>query len=93
MTDRRDFLKQTTLAGAGLLIANGFLNNAYATGKLDDTASMALRFRQVHLDFHTSEMITEVAKDFDAEEFAATLKKAYVNSVTAFARDHHGYLY
>jgi len=34
-----------------------------------------------------------VAKDFDTEEFAATLKKAYVNSVTAFARDLHGYLY
>jgi len=50
-------------------------------------------FRQVHLDFHTSDHISEVGYDFDPEEFAATLKKAYVNSVTVFGRCHHGYIY
>ena len=34
-----------------------------------------------------------MAKSFDAEEFATTLRKANVNSVTSFARCHHGYLY
>jgi hypothetical protein len=39
-------------------------------------ASTGLRFRQVHLDFHTSGLIEEVAKSFDADQFASTLKKA-----------------
>lgn len=52
-----------------------------------------LRFRQVHLDFHTSEHIANVGADFDPEEFASTLKKAHVNSVTCFARCHHGWIY
>ncbi|MCU0771146.1 MAG: alpha-L-fucosidase [Verrucomicrobia bacterium] len=49
--------------------------------------------RQVHLDFHTSPHIPGVAEDFDAREFAATLKRAHVNSVTLFAKCHHGYTY
>lgn len=49
--------------------------------------------RQVHLDFHTSPYIPGVAADFDAGEFAATLKRAHVNSVTIFAKCHHGYAY
>ncbi|PPK48318.1 beta-galactosidase trimerization domain-containing protein [Clostridium algidicarnis] len=52
-----------------------------------------LRYRQVHLDFHSSEYIEDVAKDFKKEEFVATLKKANVNSITCFARCHHGWLY
>lgn len=52
-----------------------------------------LRFRQVHLDFHTSEAIHQVAANFDPDEFAETLKKAHVNSVTCFARCHHGWMY
>ena len=49
--------------------------------------------RQVHLDFHTSPHIPGVAADFDAREFAGTLKRAHVNSVTIFAKCHHGYAY
>ena len=52
-----------------------------------------LRFRQVHMDFHTSEKIMDVGAAFDAEEFADTLDKARVNSVTCFSRCHHGMLY
>ena len=52
-----------------------------------------LRFRQVHLDFHTSPDIEGIGKEFDAEEFAATLEKAHVDSITCFARCHHGMLY
>ncbi len=54
---------------------------------------MSLRYRQVHMDFHTSQYITEVGRDFSAEEFAQTLEQAHVNSVTCFARCHHGWLY
>lgn len=49
--------------------------------------------RQIHLDFHTSEKIEEVCKEFDAEEFATTLKDAHVNSITLFSCCHHGMLY
>jgi hypothetical protein len=54
---------------------------------------MQLRFRQIHLDFHTSEHITGIGSGFDPDEFADTLAKAHVNSVTCFARCHHGWLY
>lgn len=52
-----------------------------------------LNYRQVHLDFHTSQYITGIGKDFNAEEFAGTLEKAHVNSITCFARCHHGWMY
>ena len=52
-----------------------------------------LRFRQIHMDFHTSEKITDICENFDEEEFADTLEKARVNSVTCFSRCHHGMLY
>ena len=49
--------------------------------------------RQVHLDFHTSGDIPGIGADFDPKAFAKTFKDAYVNSVTVFARCHHGYIY
>lgn len=52
-----------------------------------------LPFRQIHLDFHTSEAMDGVGADFDPDEFADTLAAAHVNSVTCFARCHHGWLY
>ena len=42
--------------------------------------------RQVHLDFHTSEMIDQVDSKFSAEELADTLKNANVEAVTLFTR-------
>jgi hypothetical protein len=53
----------------------------------------ALPSRQVHLDFHTSPLIPDVASEFDPREFAETMKRARVNSVTVFARCHHGMCY
>lgn len=52
-----------------------------------------LRFRQVHLDFHTSERIPGVGADFEPDRFADTLIAARVDSVTCFARCHHGWIY
>ncbi len=52
-----------------------------------------IRKRQVHLDFHTSEYIEGIAKNFNKELFVATLEQAAVNSITCFARCHHGWLY
>ena len=55
--------------------------------------SVALRYRQVHLDFHTSEYCTNVGSAFDADAFAKTLQAARVNSINLFAKCHHGYSY
>lgn len=49
--------------------------------------------RQVHLDFHTSPYIPDVGSEFDAAEFAAIMKRSCVNSVTVFAKCHHGMCY
>lgn len=54
---------------------------------------MELRFRQIHMDFHTSEAVQDIGASFDPEHFAETLEKARVDSVTCFARCHHGWLY
>lgn len=54
---------------------------------------MDLSPRQIHLDFHTSEEIPQIAADFDPEAFAQTAKNADVSSITVFARCHHGWLY
>lgn len=50
-------------------------------------------FRQIHLDFHTSELIPDVAADWDANDFLATLRAARVNSINVFAKCHHGLAY
>ncbi|MFE9428817.1 beta-galactosidase trimerization domain-containing protein [Kitasatospora sp. NPDC006697] len=49
--------------------------------------------RTVHLDFHTAPEITDVGRDFDPAEFARTFREAHVDSVTLFAKCHHGRLY
>ncbi|HPA21179.1 MAG TPA: beta-galactosidase trimerization domain-containing protein [Verrucomicrobiae bacterium] len=59
----------------------------------DVSTEFELPFRQVHLDFHTSEDIPDVGKDFDPDDFATTLHEAHVNSVTVFGRCHHGWIY
>jgi hypothetical protein len=52
-----------------------------------------VRFRQVHLDFHTSPLIPDVGTAFHPDEFADTLKKAHVNSINMFAKCHWGMSY
>lgn len=52
-----------------------------------------MRYRQIHLDFHTSEHIPGVGSAFDPDDFVATLKAAHVDSITIFAKCHHGWSY
>jgi hypothetical protein len=52
-----------------------------------------LPWRQIHMDFHTSELIAGVGSQFDADEFADVLAAAHVNQVCCFARCHHGMMY
>lgn len=49
--------------------------------------------RTIHLDFHTGPDVTEVGAQFDPERFAQTFVEAHVDSVTVFAKCHHGLLY
>lgn len=52
-----------------------------------------MRFRQVHLDFHTSGLIEGVGSRFDPGVFARAFKAARVDSVTLFSKCHHGLSY
>lgn len=49
--------------------------------------------RTVHLDFHTGPRVPDVGASFDAAAFARTYADARVESVTVFAKCHHGHLY
>ncbi len=52
-----------------------------------------MRFRQVHLDFHTSEKVPGVGSRFDKKQFQAALIAGHVDSITLFAKCHHGCFY
>jgi hypothetical protein len=52
-----------------------------------------MRFRQVHLDFHTSEAIHGIGTKFTKAQFQEMLKKGYVDSITVFSKCHHGWAY
>ena len=49
--------------------------------------------RRVHLDFHTSPDIEKIGMGFDKADFQRKLKIGNVNSITLFAKCHHGYTY
>ena len=95
---RRSFVKSLGIA-AGLSSIPAVVE-AQSDSSLPDvpmpatvTDPKGLRFRQVHLDFHTSPLITDVGVDFDASAFVQTLKDAHVNSINVFAKGHHGMAY
>lgn len=52
-----------------------------------------MNFRQIHLDFHTSEKIAGIGSKFNKEQFQKALKEGHVNSVTVFSKCHHGWAY
>jgi len=52
-----------------------------------------LRFRQIHLDFHTSPHIPGIGEKFDKKQWQETLKAAAVDSITLFSKCHHGWSY
>ena len=52
-----------------------------------------LPFRQVHLDFHTSECMPGVGSEFSEENFREALLDGHINSITLFSKCHHGWSY
>jgi hypothetical protein len=52
-----------------------------------------LRYRQIHLDFHTSPVIPEIGVKFDKQQWQDALKLGHVDSITCFGICHHGWNY
>ncbi len=52
-----------------------------------------LRFRQVHLDFHTSPDISGIGEKFNRKAWQEQLKRAHIDSITCFSLCHHGWSY
>ncbi len=52
-----------------------------------------LATRQVHLDFHTTERIGNIGKNFSKDNFQKALKIGNLNSITLFAKCHHSWCY
>ena len=52
-----------------------------------------LRFRQIHLDFHTHGDIPGIGEKFSKRQFQEALKAGHVDSITVFSKCHHGYSY
>ena len=52
-----------------------------------------MRYRQIHLDFHTSEKIPGIGSRFSKENFQKALKAGHVDSITVFSKCHHGWAY
>lgn len=52
-----------------------------------------MRYRQVHLDFHTCGEIPGVGSRFDKAQFQRALRLGHVDSITLFSKCHHGYSY
>ncbi|MBN2712301.1 MAG: beta-galactosidase trimerization domain-containing protein [Planctomycetes bacterium] len=52
-----------------------------------------MRFRQVHLDFHTSPAIREIGSKFDKKKWQEVLRAGHVDSITCFSKCHHGWSY
>ena len=46
--------------------------------------------RQTHLDFHTSLDIEGIGSRFSKENFQSALKAGNLESITVFAKCHHG---
>ena len=52
-----------------------------------------MRYRQINLDFHTSEAVKNIGKRFSKEQFQQALKEGHVDSITLFSKCHHGWSY
>ena len=52
-----------------------------------------IRTRQIHLDFHTSEMIRGIGSRFDKRQWQQALQTGRVNLINVFAKCHHSWCY
>ncbi len=89
---RKTFLKGT--AAAASIAALPVAANAQ-TKVAAGAAAQVLppRNRQIHLDFHTSELIEGIGAQFDKEQFKAALKAGKVNHINVFGKCHMSWSY
>lgn len=86
--NRRDFIKTGIVAAAVPMIG---LADAKGDARLPNLP--ALRTRQVHLDFHTSEFIPGVGAEFNKQQWQNALRAGHVNHINIFAKCHHSWSY
>ena len=53
----------------------------------------SIRTRQIHLDFHTSELIRGIGSRFDKRQWQEALQTGRVNLINIFAKCHHSWCY
>jgi len=75
------------------LILGVALNRIIAYPEAPNIKSSPLPARQVHLDFHTSQLIPEVGTRFNKARFQQALKLGHVNWINLFAKGHHSRSY
>ena len=80
----------TPQSDAGQAPAQSDRNTPARAGSTDP---LALPTRQVHLDFHTSELIPGIGKRFDKQRWQNALRAGHVNHINIFAKGHHGWSY
>lgn len=78
-------MKKTVCIVVSLAFLSGVVSQADAFQKIGT--------RQIHLDFHTSEHLPDIGKNFSKEQFQQALKVAHVNAINIFAKGHHSWSY
>jgi hypothetical protein len=76
-----------------LALSGGLALLSTTASPLTKPGSAPLPSRQVHLDFHTSELIPAVGSKFAKENWQTALKLGHVNWINVFAKCHHGWSY
>jgi hypothetical protein len=64
-----------------------------ANAQMQYKYSEPMATRQVHLDFHTSELIPDIGTKFNKKQFQQALKVGNINSINVFAKCHHSWSY
>src|ERR1017187_7641598 len=89
---RRDFIK-TGIAAAAAAPMIGLAEGAPEPAGVRSPNRPVPRTRQVHLDFHTSELIPGVGEKFDKQQFQKALRTGHVNHINIFSKCHHSWSY
>ncbi|MCK5564917.1 MAG: hypothetical protein KAJ07_06685 [Planctomycetes bacterium] len=69
------------------------ISTFFLLGIMKAEASQKIGIRQIHLDFHTSEHLPDIGRNFSKRQFQQALKTAHVDAVNVFAKGHHSWSY
>lgn len=90
---RRKLIQLSALGGGLSVIGSPLLAAGRDNGPVAKMPRRRVGRRQIHLDFHTSEYLPDVGKNFSKEQFQHSLKLANVDAVNVFAKGHHSWSY